>query len=297
MIAAEGKEPRRGLGRGLSALFGDEENSDGTSGPGRASELPIHLLKPGRFQPRRHFDDIAHATLVTSVKEKGVLEPILVRALDGSGENFEIIAGERRWRAAQAAGLHQVPVVVKELDDREALEVALVENLHRADLSPMEEAEAYSQLMKEFGHTQEGLAKAIGKSRSHVANTLRLLSLPASVQKMVLEGQLSAGHARTLVTASDPEALAERIIAKGLSVREAERLAKRPASKSPLKAVGEAVERAEGKDPNTVELEKSLSDRLGLKVVIDAKGDAGKLSVHYQTLEQLDDLLQVLSRT
>ncbi|HAA92264.1 MAG TPA: chromosome partitioning protein ParB [Rhodospirillaceae bacterium] len=295
MIAAEGKETR--LGRGLSALFGEEGAAESQSVPGSASELPIHFLKPGKFQPRRHFDEISHATLVTSVKEKGVLEPILVRAKEGVQEEFEIIAGERRWRAAQAAGLHLVPVVVKEMDDREALEVALVENLHRSDLSPLEEAEAYSRLMKEFGHTQEGLAKSIGKSRSHVANMLRLLSLPSSVQEMVLEGKLSAGHARTLITASNPESLAAKIIAEGLSVREAERLAKRPIEKPTSKRGGEAVDRGAGKDPNTLELERSLSDRLGLKVVIDTKGESGSLSVYFQDLEQLDDLLQILSRT
>jgi ParB family chromosome partitioning protein len=224
----------------------------------------------------------------------------LVRVSPESDGAFEIIAGERRWRAAQAAQLHHVPVVVKELDDKEALEIALVENLHREDLSPLEEAEAYNLLMKEFGHTQDGLAKSIGKSRSHVANMLRLLSLPESVQALLLEGKLSAGHARTLVTASNPEHLAELIISRGMSVREAERLSKKGDDTSNLKKIKVAVENVGalgGKDPNTLELEKNLSDQLGLKVVIDAKGESGSLSVHFQNLEQLDDLLQVLSRT
>ena len=262
--------------------------------------MPIHLLRPGKFQPRRHFDDAALQTLIESVKEKGVLEPILVRASPEGEGAFEIIAGERRWRAAQAAQLHHVPVVVKELDDKEALEIALVENLHREDLSPLEEAEAYNLLMKEFGHTQDGLAKSIGKSRSHVANMLRLLSLPESVQALVLEGKLSAGHARTLITASNPEHLAGLIISRGMSVREAERLSKKGGDTRNLKKIKVAVENvgaSGGKDPNTLELEKNLSDRLGLKVVIDAKGESGSLSVHFQSLEQLDDLLQVLSRT
>ena len=294
MIASDDKAPKRGLGRGLSALFGEEENSGGDNQP--TTDLPIHVLKPGRLQPRRHFDDEALESLVASVREKGVLEPLLVRRLEGDEESFEIVAGERRWRAAQAAQLHRVPVVIKEIDDRDALEIALIENLHREDLSPIEEAEAYDRLMSEFGHTQERLAASIGKSRSHVANLLRLLTLPDSVKALLLAGKLSAGHARTLVTAADPEGLAKKIIAKDMSVREAERLAKAESTDKKLNKIRIAVDNVGGKDPNTAALEKSLSDKLGLKVTIDSKGDSGSLRIDFKTLEQLDDLLQVLSR-
>ncbi|MBE88133.1 MAG: chromosome partitioning protein ParB [Rhodospirillaceae bacterium] len=295
MIAAEDKE-RRGLGRGLSALFGEGGQGAGQLGAQVTTTLPIDLLKPGKFQPRRHFDEAALETLIASVKEKGVLEPILVRDSTSIRGEFEIIAGERRWRAAQAAQLHDVPVVVKELNDQEALEIALVENLHREDLSPLEEAEAYNRLMRDFGHTQDGLAKSIGKSRSHVANMVRLLTLPQSVRMLLLEGKLSAGHARTLVSAENPEKLAELIISKGMSVREAEKLSKKPITKEKLKDDQIATENATARDPNTVDLENRVSDTLGLKVVIDEKGEAGVLSIHYQRLEQLDDLIQLLDR-
>ena len=258
--------------------------------------MPIHLLKPGKFQPRRHFDDAALETLIASVKEKGVLEPILVRESPSIEGEFEIIAGERRWRAAQAAQLHDVPVVVKKLDDQEALEIALVENLHREDLSPLEEAEAYHRLMNDFGHTQDGLAKSIGKSRSHVANMLRLLNLPQSVQMLLLEGKISAGHARTLVTAENPEQLAQLIISKNMSVREAEKLSKKPNAEKKLKGARTAVVNPTGKDPNTADLENILSDKLGFKVEIHEKGEAGILSIHYKRLEQLDDIIQLLNR-
>ncbi|MEE2932732.1 MAG: ParB/RepB/Spo0J family partition protein [Pseudomonadota bacterium] len=297
MISTEEKRVRRGLGRGLSALFGEEEHATATKIKSGSSELAIHVLKPGKFQPRRHFDDSAHAALVASVKDKGVLEPILVRALDDSSDNYEIIAGERRWRAAQAAGLHKVPVVVKQMDDREALEVALIENLHRSDLSPLEEAEAYSRLLEEFGHTQEQLAKAVGKSRSHVANMIRLLALPDSVKNMVLDGRLSAGHARALITFSEPELLASEIVAKGLSVRQLEKLIQRSTNGAAKRSIGKNQKIIGSKDPNTVELEGSLSDRLGLKVMIETKGEGGTLSVQFQSLEQLDDLLQILTRS
>ena len=295
MIAAEDRE-RRGLGRGLSALFGEEQQAVGQPGAQVTTALPIHLLKPGKFQPRRHFDDAALETLIASVKEKGVLEPILVRESASIEGEFEIIAGERRWRAAQAAQLHDVPVVVKELDDQEALEIALVENLHREDLSPLEEAEAYHRLMNDFGHTQEGLAKSIGKSRSHVANMLRLLNLPQSVQTLLLAGKISAGHARTLVTAENPEQLAQLIISKNMSVREAEKLSKNANTEKKLKGIRTAVDNATGKDPNTVDLENILSDKLGFKVIIHEKGEAGILSIHYKRLEQLDDIIQLLNR-
>ena len=298
MISTEEKKVRRGLGRGLSALFGEEEHATATQMNAGFLEMAIHTLMPGKFQPRRHFDDSAHAALVASVKDKGVLEPILVRALDDSSHNYEIIAGERRWRAAQAAGLHQVPVMVKEMDDREALEVALIENLHRSDLSPLEEAEAYSRLLEEFGHTQEQLAKAVGKSRSHVANMIRLLALPDSVKNMVLDGRLSAGHARALITFSEPELLASECVAKGLSVRQLEKLIQRSTSGAAKRSIGKNQKVTGSKDPNTVELEGSLSDRLGLKVLIETKGEGGgTISVQFQSLEQLDDLLQILTRS
>lgn len=286
----EGK--RRGLGRGLSALLGDHPEEAADESPRAIKTLPVELLHPGRFQPRRHFDEERIADLVESVREKGVLQPLLVRLDPEDDGSYEIIAGERRWRAAQVAQLHEVPVIVKEFSDREALEVALVENLQRQDLSALEEADGYRRLMDEFHHTQEDLAKAVGKSRSHVANTMRLLQLPDPIKAMLDEGQLSAGHARALLTADDPVKLAQQVVSKGLNVRQTEKLVQQPARKD-----GTATRKpaTEVKDPDTAALERDLQQILGLKVNVRFHGKGGELTIQYGSLEQLDDILHRLS--
>lgn len=285
------EDRRRGLGRGLSALFADEQEDAAAVERLRPTRtLPIEQLRPGKFQPRRNFDPEEMKPLVESVREKGVLQPLLVRRVDGE-EGYEIIAGERRWRAAQAAKLHEVPVVVREFSDREALEVALVENVQRQDLTPLEEAEGYRRLIDEFGHTQEDLAQAVGKSRSHIANMLRLLSLPDEVKELVETRALSAGHARALIGAENPLALAKQIVEKGLTVRDAETLASE--AKGKAKSGGRAKN---GKDADTKALEHDLSQLLGLKVTLDVHGQGGTISIHYRTLEQLDDVLRRLKQ-
>jgi ParB family chromosome partitioning protein len=292
MAADEGR--RRGLGRGLSALLGDAPSGDGVQADaGRVARMiPVDHLKPSPYQPRRHFDDEAFAALVGSIKEKGVLQPLLVRADPDRDGHFEIVAGERRWRAAQQARLHEVPAVVKILTDRDTLEVALVENLQREDLTPLEEAEAYRRLMEQFGHTQELLAGAVGKSRSHIANMIRLLGLPEPVRRMLDEGQISAGHARALVNTEDPVGLAHEIVRRDLNVRQAEDLARKGHAPSSAKAGAMAP-----KDPNVVALEHELSEALGLKVTVTVKKDgAGKVAIHYDEPEQLDGVLRRLRR-
>lgn len=281
------KEERpRGLGRGLSALIGDEAvPTRGEAAIKAARSLPVAFLRPGKFQPRKNFADDALADLAASVKEKGVLTPILVRPL--GGDSYEIVAGERRWRAAQMAKLHDVPVVVRELADAEALEIAIIENVQRADLNAIEEATAYQELIDRFGRTQEQVAQDVGKSRSHVANTIRLLRLPNSVKALLQEGKLTAGHARTLLNAPDPEAAAWEILRGGMTVREAEH---RSAKKR--KPGGKAA-----KDPNIAALETSISNQLGLKVQILHKGDkGGEVRISYASLEQLDEITRRLSR-
>jgi ParB family transcriptional regulator, chromosome partitioning protein len=295
MVAADDSK-KRGLGRGLSALFGEEAAVNEATNPSSAGDgvrhMPVGDLRPGKYQPRQHFDDESLAGLADSIREKGVLEPILIRERpDGGG--YEIIAGERRWRAAQLAKLHEVPVLLREFTDRDALEIALIENIHRDDLSALEEAEAYKRLIDEFKHTQDALAKAIGKSRSHVANTLRLLGLPDPVKAQIREGALSAGHARALLTAADVETLAQEVVKKGLNVRQTERLARRGKPSATGRPRGRPPKPA--KDPNTAALERDLAAMLGLRVSIEERGEGGLLSIHYETLEQLDDLLQRLS--
>jgi ParB family chromosome partitioning protein len=247
--------------------------------------LPVAFLKPGKFQPRKNFADDALADLAASVKEKGVLTPILVRPL--GADMYEIVAGERRWRAAQMAKLHDVPVVVRELADAEALEIAIIENVQRADLNVVEEAMAYQELIDRFGRTQEQVAQEVGKSRPHVANTIRLLRLPDSVKALIQEGKLTAGHARTLLGAPDPEAAAWDILSGKMTVRQAEqRSAKKakPGGKPP-------------RDPNIADLETSISNQLGLKVQIIHKGDkGGDVRISYASLEQLDEITRRLSR-
>ena len=286
-------EDRRRLGRGLSALLGDDSPPTPLAATPAAERpfrmLPIEHLKPGRYQPRRNMNEGPIEELAQSIREKGILQPILVRRHPDQPGLFEIIAGERRWRAAQQAALHEVPVIVKSLSDQEALEIALVENLQRQDLSPLEEAEGYRRLMDEFSHTQEILGRLLGKSRSHVANTLRLLTLPEPVKAMLDKGEISAGHARTLLGAADPLALARTIVKRGLNVRQAERLAKGGATKRHRAA-------APAKDADTLALEHELSNRLGLRVEIHFEGRHGTLLLHYQSLEQLDDLIDRLSQ-
>ncbi|MEY4707033.1 MAG: hypothetical protein RJB58_756 [Pseudomonadota bacterium] len=275
----------RGLGRGLSALIGDEVAA--VKGEPVAKKdtrtLPVAFLQPGKYQPRKSFDEQPLADLAASVKEQGVLSPILVRPI--SPDRYEIVAGERRWRAAQIAKLHDVPVVVRELADDQALEIAIIENVQRADLNAMEEGAAYQELITKFARTQEQVAQQVGKSRSHVANTIRLLQLPEQVKAWVREGKLTAGHARTLLGLADPEGRARELIAGEFTVREAEQRSK------PAKKPGGKVR----KDPNVADMEASISDRLGLKVEIIHKGDkGGEIRVRYKTLEQLDDIARRL---
>ena len=281
---------RRGLGRGLSALLGDDAEDYARLDQIRAAKVvAIEQLRPNPHQPRRRFDEVELETLVESVQEVGMLQPILVRRTDDSEESFEIVAGERRWRAAQRAQLHQVPVVIKDLDDAQSLKIALVENIQREDLNAMEEAAGYHRLMEEYGLTQESLSLAVGRSRSHIANTVRLLGLPDSVQTLVEEGALSAGHARALLGVDNAEKLAKRAVNQQLSVRAVEAMVK---GQVPTK--GGKSPRIE-KDANTLALEHDLSSALGLHVDIAHKGDAGgSVRIGYKTLEQLDEVCRRL---
>lgn len=286
-------EHRRGLGRGLSALLGeiDPPRSAAADPPGRR-ETPIELIKANPDQPRRRFVDADMDELVASIQEKGVLQPILVRPDPAGGPGFEIVAGERRWRAAQRAGLLSLPTVIRDLTDQQVLEIGIVENVQRADLSPLEEAMGYRALMERFGRTQEAIAQTVGKSRSHVANTMRLLSLPEVVQTHLAEGRLTAGHARAIAAAPDPAALAQDVVARGLSVRQAEALARRsPQAAKPQKAPDPV-----SKDTDTRALEEDLAEVLGLKVDIVDRGGRGELRLQYETLEQLDDLCRRLTQ-
>ena len=280
------EEPRRGLGRGLSALIGDEAAPTRGEMPRGTRNLPVAFLRPGKFQPRKYFGEEALADLAKSVKEKGVLTPILVRPL--GMDSYEIVAGERRWRAAQMAHLHDVPVVVRDMPDAEALELAIIENVQRADLNVLEEATAYQELVERFGRTQEQVAEEVGKSRSHIANSIRLLRLPDSVQVLIREGKLTAGHARTLLSAADPEAAAREILAGAMTVRQAEQRSGHKKKQG----------KRQGKDPNIAQLEATISNQLGLKVQVIHKGDkGGEVRVSYSSLEQLDEVARRLSRT
>lgn len=295
------KEQRRGLGRGLSALMADIDPTTESETPVRdrtARTLPIDQLFPNPNQPRRHFSADALEELKLSIRSKGVIQPLIVRRRDGSDKDYEIVAGERRWRAAQAAGVHEVPVVVRDLSDEDVLEIAIIENIQRADLNAIEEAAGYEQLMTRFGHTQEKLAQALGKSRSHIANLLRLLTLPDVVKQSVVDGNLSAGHARALVTAPDAVTLAGEVMRRGLSVRETERLvreAQNPETSS--KATTSKSAKIGDKDADTKALEGDLSAALGMKVTIAhaAGKESGSLTISYDTLEDLDLLCSVLS--
>lgn len=288
------KGRKRSLGRGLSALFDDSESDLGeaTGAPsGRdLRSVGIDLLSPGRFQPRHTVEPETLDELASSIAAHGVLQPVIVRRLDGPAEAYEIIAGERRWRAAQKAQLHQIPVIIKDFDDTVALQVALIENLQRENLNAVEEALGYRRLMDEFGHSQEKLAAAMGKSRSHVANTLRLLNLPDVVLSAVKAGKLSAGHARAMVTAADPEELMRRVIAGNLSVRETEKLAAERQTQAAPRVKPE-------KDIDTLALEAEVSAALGMKVAIDMQGKGGSLKVAFKNLEQLDEILRLMSQS
>jgi len=281
---------RQKLGRGLSALLGDERSPFGRAMPSRTpNQVPVGNLRPNILQPRKRFDDTALKELADSIREKGILQPILVRPIADLAEHYEIIAGERRWRAAQMARLHDVPVLVKDISDTESLELALIENIQRSDLNAMDEARGYAKLIDDYDHSQEDVGRIVGKSRSHVANMLRLLALPETVQQMLEDGRLTAGHGRTLLTASDPEALAQQIVTGKLSVRDAEALAK---GRKPQGTKKPPVQ----KDPDTLELEEQLSDRLGLKVTITSHSlEGGVISVSYTTLEQLENVYLRLS--
>lgn len=285
----------RGLGRGLSALFGDEAAAPATmqgADQGQQSQrtLPIAFLKPNRNQPRRFFKDEDLQDLAASIRERGILQPIIVRPM-GQPDAYEIVAGERRWRAAQIAKLHEVPVVVRAFTDSEAFAAAIIENVQRADLNAIEEANAYQELISKFQYTQEQLSGIVGKSRSHIANTVRLLKLPDSIRALVTDGKLSAGHARTLIGVPDAEKLAHEIVSGTLNVRQAEKKAKNPKN---LKNKPGGTGRT--KDSDTKALETSLSNALGLSVQIEHKGErGGAVRVQYKTLEQLDEIIRRLS--
>lgn len=316
---------KKGLGKGLSALMGSNpmpSNQRGPSGPAKATLAPppaaaadgsairvlaVNKLVAGQYQPRRHFSEEHLSELADSIEKHGIMQPLVVRAVEGG--TFEIIAGERRWRAAKLAELKEVPVIVRAVSDRDALELALIENIQRADLNPLEEAEGYQRLMSEFKHTQESLSKVVGKSRSHIANLLRLLKLPEGIKQRIDSGELTMGHARALLMAKDPETLAKTIVAIGLSVRQAEELAQgrttvealqqpTAAEKNTKGRAGQATPgnaRSGGKTEDVLQLENMLCDSLGLKVSINTRGgQVGDVVITYESLSQLDDILRRL---
>jgi ParB family chromosome partitioning protein len=284
---------KRRLGRGLAALIGEMDQpieSMGRPSIGADRKVPIEHVVRNPKNPRKSFLEGDLQDLASSIRQHGIVQPVVVRPVEG--DKFEIIAGERRWRAAQLAGLVDIPVIIRDVDDRTALELAIVENVQRADLNPVEEALGYEQLIAEHGYTQNDLGEIIGKSRSHVANSLRLLKLPDQVRGMLFDGTLSAGHARALIPTSDPVALARSIVAKGMSVRDAERLAQNDikAQSNPLPPT-----KAE-KDADTMALERTLSDSLGLEVKVNHRGEGGKLQISYRSLEQLEEICRLLER-
>ena len=289
-------EPKKGLGRGLSALLGEvprpvaEPEASGRRDSVR--EIEVGRIRPNPSQPRQQFDEDALAELAESIRERGVLQPILVRPVD---DGYELIAGERRWRAAQRAQLHSIPALVREHDDSGSAELALIENIQREDLNAIEEAEGYQALIARFGHTQDNVAKLVGKSRSHVANLLRLLDLPEPVRLMLLRGDISMGHARAVATAPDPELLAKEIADKGLSVRQAEVLAKRVRPGAGRDMARAVARNQRPVDADLVSLERQLSDMLGLKVQVKHSGKGGTVSLSYSSLDQLDMICQRLS--
>ena len=287
---------RKRLGRGLAALIGemDKPVQPATAVPasvGADGRVPIEFVSANPRNPRRTFGEMELTDLAQSIREHGIVQPVVVRPSPLSADRYEIIAGERRWRAAQRAGLDELPVIIRDVDDRVALELAIIENVQRADLNPVEEALGYQQLIDDHNYTQADLGQVIGKSRSHVANTLRLLKLPDVIREMLVAGELSAGHARTLVTSDDPAGLAHRIVDEGLSVRQAEALAQQPTQPTPAaRAPSTPIE----KDADTLALEKALSDVTGLKVTVAHGKKGGELRIAYKTLEQLDELCRRL---
>jgi ParB family chromosome partitioning protein len=291
-------KPGRGLGMGLSALLGDapRRQGDEASGENRGGvrEIDVARIRPNPNQPRAHFSEESINELAESIAQRGVLQPILLRP---SEDGFEIVAGERRWRAAQKARLHTIPAIVREVDEASMAELALIENIQREDLNAIEEADGYRQLIERHGHTQDGVAKIVHKSRSHVANLLRLLDLPAFVRQSLVKGDITMGHARAVATAPDPEALTQEIVAKGLSVRQAEDRAKQAKSRGPGYDIGRASARNASKtvDADLVALERQLGDLLGVKVQVSHKGQGGQVTLHYSSLDQLDMICQRLS--
>jgi ParB family transcriptional regulator, chromosome partitioning protein len=284
---------RSRLGRGLAALIGDVGTESSAERPRGQRRVPTTLLRPNARNPRRMFSEDELDELTASLRERGMIQPIVARPVRGAPDAFEIIAGERRWRAAQRAGLHEVPVVIIEATDEESLQLAIIENVQRSDLNPLEEAEGYRALVEEYSHTQDDIAKMVGKSRSHVANTLRLLKLPPSIRAYIFKGKLDAGHARMLVGQPNAEKLAEEIVARGLNVRQVEEIARQESDrngKSPSR------KRSAEKNADTLALEKRLSDALGLVVSIDHRGESGAVSIRYRNLDQLDDLARRLEK-
>jgi ParB family transcriptional regulator, chromosome partitioning protein len=292
------EEARSRLGRGLAALIGDVGAESPIERPrGGQRRLPITSLRPNARNPRRLFSDTELDELAASLRERGIIQPIVARQLRGVADAYEIIAGERRWRAAQRAGLHEVPVVIIEATDAEALQLAIIENVQRSDLNPLEEAEGYRALIDEFHNSQDEVAKIIGKSRSHVANTLRLLKLPETVKAYINSGKLSAGHARMLIGQDDAEELAQQIVAHGLNVRQVEALARDAVKKNGKEQTnGRKAQKHKAKNANTVALEKRLADALGLAVSIDHRDRGGSLTIRYRSLDQLDEVVRRLER-
>jgi ParB family transcriptional regulator, chromosome partitioning protein len=302
-------ENRRGLGRGLSALLGEADTPETAAASaadvsvvaaappeGSTRDIPNELIRRNPDQPRRVFAENELQELSDSIREKGVLQPILVRPAPGVEGEYQIVAGERRWRASQLAGLRAMPAMVRDLSDAEVLEIGIIENIQRADLNAVEEALGYRALMERFGRTQDAVAQIVGKSRSHVANTLRLLNLPQDVQTLLADGVITAGHARAIATAADPSALARIVVEKGLSVRETEALAKRGMEKAAASPPPGGPRRpVAGKDADTLALEADLAEALGLEVLVDDRGGAGELRIRYATLEQLDDVCRRLT--
>jgi ParB family chromosome partitioning protein len=294
-----GERPGKGLGMGLQALLGEAAapslSAEQQQARGGVREVEISRIKPNPNQPRMQFDESALNELAESIRERGVLQPILLRP---DGEAFQIVAGERRWRAAQRAPLHSIPAIVREVDESTTAEIALIENIQREDLNPLEEAEGYRQLIKRHGHTQDGVAQLVHKSRSHVANLLRLLALPEFVRQSLLNGDISMGHARAVATAPDPEALTREVIRKGLSVRQAEDQARRERTRpAVLGSIARASARKAAKtaDSDLQALERQLGDILGVKVSVTHKGQGGAVTLYYSSLEQLDMICQRLS--
>jgi ParB family chromosome partitioning protein len=288
------EEARSRLGRGLAALIGDVGEESAVLERTRSQRrVPIEFLRPNPRNPRRNFPDVELDELAASIRERGIIQPILVRTIRGAADAYEIIAGERRWRAAQRAAVHDVPIILLEVDDREALELAIIENVQRTDLNPLEEAAGYQALIDEFAHAPDAVAKIVGKSRSHVANTLRLLKLPDEVKGYLADGQISAGHARALLGQADPVALAREIIAQRLNVRQVEAIAQEQAEQAGKTA---KTRRRVVKDADTLTLEKRLSDALGLAVAIEHRGKGGELRIRYKTLDQLDEVIRRLER-